>query len=121
EAQRGDLCFLKLTILGLHLNTKSHVVLFADGPTTESGAKIFGHENNRCGEFVPFNKGACVYYHIEETTWDGKWKSTDANSRFSLSIDGKSVQWTENQPPQAVGPMFTVSVQMKSKPGDNLF
>src|SRR5690242_20358461 len=94
DARRGDLCFQQQTILGLNLGFKSHVMLLAGSPTA-NGAVIYGHENNRCGEMVTFDVDNCVYYRVEETTWDGIWLSTDGDGRFSLTIDGKIVIWTE--------------------------
>ncbi len=65
EAKRGDFCFLQSTILGLNLGRKYHVMLLADSPKS-TGAKVCGHQHNRCGEFTEFDVDDCVYYRIEE-------------------------------------------------------
>lgn len=65
EAKRGDFCFQQATILGLNLGRKLHVMLLADAPKS-NGAKVYGHEHNRCGEFVEFDVDDCVFYRIEE-------------------------------------------------------
>jgi hypothetical protein len=94
EARRGDLCFLQATILGLNLGRKYHVVVLADVPKS-NGANIYGHEKNRCGEFVEFDTTDCVYYRINPL--NGNWQSDDLEHRFSLKIEDELVEWTENR------------------------
>ena len=64
DARKGDFCFQRATILGLNLTNKHHIMLLADSPK-ENGANVFGHQNNRCGEFIEFDVPNCVYYRIE--------------------------------------------------------
>lgn len=33
---------------------------------TPTGATVYAHTNNRCGNFVSFEGAACVYYRIED-------------------------------------------------------
>jgi hypothetical protein len=65
DAKRGDFCFLQATLFGLNLGQKYHVMLLAEA-SRANGAKVYGHENNRCGEFTEFDVDDCVYYRIEE-------------------------------------------------------
>jgi hypothetical protein len=108
KAKRGDLCFLKATVLGLSLGSKNHVMLLADKPT-EAGAKVFAHQNNHCGEFTTFDVDKCVFYRIKKF-WDGSWTSTDPEKRFHLIIQGDSVDWTELR---AGGKTLTKKVTLK--------
>jgi hypothetical protein len=112
EAKRGDLCFQRFVLVqGLYAR-KYHVMFLADAPTS-NGARVYGHENNRCGQFVEFDVDDCVYYRISPPL-DGTWISTDQERRFTLKIDGASVAWTERRPS---GTTLTRNVELTALPG----
>jgi GH24 family phage-related lysozyme (muramidase) len=60
DAKAGDFVF-QVSLFG----SKSHVMVLADKPD-DKGAKIYGHETNRCGEYVEFDLSDCKFYRIED-------------------------------------------------------
>lgn len=60
EAQAGDFVF-RVSFFG----RKSHVMMLASKPDA-AGAEIYGHDNNRCGQYVQFDLDDCKYYRIED-------------------------------------------------------
>lgn len=58
--QKGDICFIP-SWFGL---SKEHAMLLAD-TATSTGAKVYAHTNNRCGNLVTFDGAECAYYRIE--------------------------------------------------------
>ncbi len=61
STRRGDFCFIP-SWFGL---SKEHAMLLAD-TSSNKGAKVFAHTNNRCGEYVSFDGADCAYYRIED-------------------------------------------------------
>lgn len=59
QTQEGDFCFIP-DWFGL---SKDHVMVLAD-KAKPTGAKVWGHTQNRCGEEVGFDGADCVYYRI---------------------------------------------------------
>ncbi len=92
QAKMGDFCFQKTVFAGISFS-KHHSVLLADIPKP-NGANIFGHQSNRCGEFVEFNVEDCVYYRIFPEI-DGIWESAEERKRWKLEIYDGNVIWTE--------------------------
>lgn len=60
STRRGDFCFIP-TLFG----SKSHGMLLAS-TATPTGAAVYAHTNNRCGEQADFEGASCVYYRIED-------------------------------------------------------
>ncbi len=60
DTRAGDFVF-QVSLFG----SKSHVMVLADKPD-DKGAKIYGHETNRCGEYVEFDLSDCKFYRIED-------------------------------------------------------
>ena len=60
DAKAGDIVF-RVSFFG----SKSHVMILADKPDAK-GAKVYGHQNNRCGEYVEFDLDDCKFYRIED-------------------------------------------------------
>jgi hypothetical protein len=63
ETRRGDFCFIP-SWFGL---SKEHVMLLA-GTATSTGASVYAHTNNRCGNRVEFEGADCSYYRIEDAS-----------------------------------------------------
>ena len=63
STRRGDYCFIP----GWFSLSKTHVMLLGDRATS-TGAKVYAHTNNRCGEFVNFEGKACVSYRITDAS-----------------------------------------------------
>lgn len=61
QTRRGDFCFIP-SWFGL---SKEHGMLLA-GTASATGAMVYSHTNNRCGEMVNFEGASCVYYRIED-------------------------------------------------------
>lgn len=62
QTKRGDFCFIP-TWFGL---SKEHGMLLA-GTASATGAMVYAHTNNRCGQMVSFEGAACVYFRIEDS------------------------------------------------------
>jgi GH24 family phage-related lysozyme (muramidase) len=60
DARPGDFVF-RISLFG----SKSHVMILAAKPDAK-GAKVYGHDNNRCAEYVEFDLDDCKYYRIED-------------------------------------------------------
>ncbi|MGY0780612.1 hypothetical protein ACW7BC_22215 [Azospirillum argentinense] len=60
DTRRGDFCFIP----GFFGLTKLHAMILADAATA-TGAKVFGHTNSRCGEYIDFEGEKCSYYRVE--------------------------------------------------------
>lgn len=58
---RGDYCFIP----GWFGLTKTHGMLLSS-TASSTGASVYAHTNDRCGETVLFEGEACVYYRIED-------------------------------------------------------
>jgi hypothetical protein len=63
ETRRGDFCFIP-SWFGL---SKEHGMLLS-AQASGTGASVYAHTNNRCGQFVNFEGAACVYYRIEDAS-----------------------------------------------------
>lgn len=62
KTKSGDYCFIP----GWFGFSKNHVMVLAD-TAKPTGAKVYGHTNERCGEFVDFDGEDCIYYRINNT------------------------------------------------------
>ncbi|WP_149498984.1 amidase domain-containing protein [Roseiconus lacunae] len=60
DAKAGDFIF-RVSLFG----SKNHVMML-NGQPDKKGAKIFGHANNRCGEYVEFDVNDCKAYRISD-------------------------------------------------------
>ncbi|MDE9451507.1 hypothetical protein J3R80_13620 [Aliiroseovarius sp. Z3] len=62
KTRSGDFCFIP----GWFGLSKNHVMVLSD-TASSTGAKVYGHTNERCGEFAEFEGEDCIYYRIEDT------------------------------------------------------
>lgn len=62
KTKSGDYCFIP----GWFGLSKNHVMVLSD-TAKPTGAKVYGHTNERCGEFVEFDGEDCIYYRIKNT------------------------------------------------------
>lgn len=60
KTKEGDFCFV-VSFFGL---SKDHVMVLA-GPVSQSGGRVWGHNNHRCGEPVDLTGESLVVYRIE--------------------------------------------------------
>lgn len=110
EASRGDIAIQ--WELDNDIPVARHVMMIS-GAVNATGAQVFAHSNNRCGDvFVAFDTSKCWFFRIQ-TPWNRTWEVTDPAKRFRLSIKGMDVAWIERR--QSDGTELKRDVKMEAQ------
>jgi hypothetical protein len=111
QAKKGDIAVQ--WELDNNIPVPRHVMMVS-GEVSATGAKVYAHSNNRCGDdFVVFDTSKCWFYRIL-TPWNKTWEVTDPGKRFRLAIRGANVTWIERRQSDGTELCYETKLETKS-------